>query len=111
MARPIADACGGFRSGIRLDVRAHEPPQRRFARDDKIERITLYRRTLKNSSADLRGSRNRSDITATESAPASMTEAAFARVMPPIATRGFRVKARARRATERSTTRSGFYLD
>ena len=46
----------------------------------------------KNSSADLRGSRNRSDITATESAPASITEAAFARVIPPIATSGLRVK-------------------
>src|SRR5580692_545241 len=50
-----------------------------------------YLRMRKNSSADLRGSRNRSDITATESAPASITEAAFARVIPPIATRGLRV--------------------
>ena len=36
----------------------------------------LYPNMRKNSSADLRGSRNKSDITATESAPASMTDAA-----------------------------------
>src|SRR5579872_7071405 len=57
----------------------------------------LYPRILKNSSADLRGSRTRSDITATESAPASITDRQFARVMPPIATSGLRVSSRARR--------------
>ena len=69
-----------------------------------------YLRMRKNSSADLRGSRNRSDITATESAPAAMTEAAFVRVIPPIATSGLRVKARARRTPSSPTTGSGFSL-
>ena len=51
----------------------------------------------KNSSADFRGSRSKSDMTATESAPASITETALTRVIPPIATSGLRVRARARR--------------
>ena len=51
----------------------------------------------KNSSADLWGSRTRSDITAIESAPASITEKQFWRVIPPIAIKGLRVSSRARR--------------
>ena len=60
----------------------HDPPATAFR---------LYPRIRKNSSADLPGSRTRSDITATESAPASITDWQFARVIPPIATSGFRV--------------------
>src|SRR5579871_2061290 len=70
----------------------------------------LYRKMRKNSSADLRGSRNKSEITATESAPASIIEAAFPRVIPPIATRGLRVRLRTRRTPSRPTTGSGFCL-
>src|SRR6266496_5887974 len=70
----------------------------------------LYLKMRKNSSADLHGSRNRSDITATESAPASRTDAAFARVIPPIATRGLRVNCRARRTPSSPTTGSGLSL-
>ena len=51
----------------------------------------LYPNMRKNSSADLRGSRIKSDITATASAPASMTDREFSRVIPPIATSGLRV--------------------
>src|SRR5436305_8379771 len=64
----------------------------------------------KNSSADLHGPSNRSDITATESAPASITERQFARVIPPIATNGLRVKARAARTPSSPITGSGFNL-
>jgi hypothetical protein len=64
----------------------------------------------KNSSADLRGSRNKSDITATESAPASMTDRQLARVMPPIATSGLPVNARAWRTPSRPMTGSGVAL-
>src|SRR5712692_4368356 len=74
----------------------------------KVKR--LYLKTRKNSSADLRGSRNRSDITATESAPASMTDAAFPRVIPPIATSGLRVNWRAQRTPSSPTTGSGLSL-
>ena len=48
----------------------------------------LYPNIRKNSSADLRGSRIKSDITATESAPASMTDRQLSRVIPPMATNG-----------------------
>src|SRR5580658_1430925 len=84
----------------------HQGQRQRPATNDDLP----YLRMRKNSSADLRGSRNRSDITATESAPASITEAAFARVIPPIATRGLRVSARARRTPSRPTTGSGLSL-
>ena len=67
-------------------------------------------RCAKNSSADLRGSRNKSDITATESAPASITDRALARVIPPIATSGLRVNCRARRTPSKPTTGSGHSL-
>jgi len=46
-------------------------------------------------------STNKALITATESAPASITLRAFARVIPPIATIGFFVSARARRTYDR----------
>ncbi len=49
-------------------------------------------------------------MTATELAPASMTERALSRVMPPMATSGFVVRARARRRPSRPTTGSGFCL-
>ncbi len=52
-------------------------------------RRLLYPKMRKNASADLPGSGNKSDITATESAPASITERQLSRVIPPIATRGF----------------------
>src|SRR5207237_10051273 len=70
----------------------------------------LYRKILRSSSADLHGPSNRSDITATESAPASITERQFARVIPPIATNGLRVKARAARTPSSPITGSGFNL-
>ena len=64
----------------------------------------------KNSSADLRGSRIKSDITATASAPASMTDRQFSRVIPPIATSGLRVNALAWRTPSRPITGSGLRL-
>src|SRR5581483_3354431 len=70
----------------------------------------LYPNTRKNSSADLRGSDNRSDITATASAPISSTAAAFWRVIPPMATSGFRVNDRALRTPCNPTNGSGFSL-
>ena len=70
----------------------------------------LYPNIRKNSSADLRGSRIKSDITATASAPASMTDRQFPRVIPPMATSGLRVNARARRTPSRPITGSGFAL-
>jgi hypothetical protein len=64
----------------------------------------------KKSSADFLGSRIKSDITATESAPASITDRQLARLMPPIATSGFRVKDLAWRTPSRPTTGSGLAL-
>src|SRR5258708_23636642 len=132
---PIAGVQSDFRSGNwGSNVRAHEPPksstvetglarlrlhnllplretqQAASLRDLSTLAFQLYPRTLKNSSADLPGSRNKSDITATASAPASMTERPLARVMPPIATSGLRVSSLARRTPSSPTTGSGLAL-
>ena len=54
--------------------------------------------------------RSRPEITATESAPASITLRALARVMPPMATSGLVVSARARRTPSSPTTCSASAL-
>src|SRR5258708_21966641 len=99
---PIAGVQSDFRSGNGgSNVRAHEPPSFRSAtvsaavagtsrpRSDgetpsrqagkmpTLRESRLYLNILKNSSADLPGSSNKSDITATASAPASTTERAL----------------------------------
>src|SRR5580658_6107183 len=112
---PVAIVRSGFRRGSwGWNVRAHEPPNRLLKKDCRklffARAVQLYPRTFKNSSADLRGSRNKSDITATESAPASITDRALARVMPPMATSGLHVNSLARRRPSRPTTGSGFAL-
>src|SRR5580698_3375275 len=113
--RPVAIVRSGFRRGSwGWNVRAHEPPNRLLKKDCRklffARAVQLYPRTFKNSSADLRGSRNKSDITATESAPASMIDRALERVMPPIATRGLLVSSLARRTPSSPTVESGFTL-
>ena len=83
-----------------LGFGAHSPPRDTCgagvlagAQHPRSKASRLYLNMRKNSSADLRGSRIKSDITATASAPASMTERQLSRVIPPIATRGLRVNA------------------
>ena len=57
------------------------------------------------------GARRMSLITATESAPASITAAAFSSVIPPMATIGLSVSSRTRRIKSAPTTGSGFAFD
>src|SRR3954470_6737974 len=74
---------------------------------DGVQASRLYLNTRKNSSADLRGSLIKSAMTATESAPASITERQFARVIPPMATSGLWVNERASRTPSGPITGSG----
>src|SRR4030088_2928634 len=80
--------------------------------DNGLHRVShrLYLNIRKNSSADFRGSFTKSEITATESAPASMTDWQVARVIPPIATNGLRVRERAWRTPSSPITGSGLAL-
>src|ERR1700694_5754469 len=112
---PIAGVQSESRSGSwRLNLGAHEPPS--FGSDavatagrmPPLRESRLYLNILKNSSADLPGSSNKSDITATASAPAPITDRALARVIPPIATSGLRVSSLARRMPSSPTTGAGF---
>src|SRR5258708_16389154 len=125
---PIAAVRSDFRSGNwGSNVRAHEPPNsvappsRRLSQRQRVAVATagqmpalresrLYLNICKNSSADLPGSSNKSDITAPASAPASTTKRALARVIPPIATSGLRVSSLARRMPSRPMTGSGLAL-
>src|SRR5262249_58726703 len=70
----------------------------------------LYPNKRRNSSADFAGPRNKSDITATQSAPASITDLQFPRLIPPIATSSLDVDRRAWRTPANPTTGSGFFL-
>src|SRR5581483_5120628 len=78
-----------------------------FAGDPKYI-YPLAESSLKNCSTLFRGKVCSSLITATESAPASITERQLAHVIPPMATIGFRVASRAARINSSPTTGSGF---
>src|ERR1700677_3268447 len=76
-----------------------------------ILRVRIQGRQAKNSPTRWLGSASRAEMTATESAPASLTAEQFIRVIPPIATSGLAVKARAARTPSSPTTGLGFSLD
>ena len=76
-----------------------------------VPTLMFYPKIRRNSSTLLPGDSSRSEITATESAPASSTRRQFSRVMPPMATIGLLVTLRASLTVFRPTSGSGSCLE